>query len=55
MQAISVLYGNLSWLDSSSVEQQLVERQLSIKTIQTNSWFEAVRKIMQKYELLALD
>ena len=44
-------YGNLCRVDSSSVEQLLAGRPLSSKTMQSNSWFVAVRKIMQKYEL----
>ena len=46
-----ILYGNVCRLDSSSVEQQVADRQLSIETMQSNSWLVAVRKITQKYEL----
>ena len=38
-------------LDYSSVEQQLAERQLPIKTTQSNRWFVAVQKITVRYEL----
>ena len=45
------LYGNICRLDQTSVEWRLAERQLSVKTDKSNSWFIAIKKIFVTYGL----
>ncbi|MCG8048991.1 MAG: reverse transcriptase domain-containing protein [Candidatus Thiodiazotropha endolucinida] len=45
------LFGNITRLSKSSIERQLAERQLEIKTFRSKSWFIAVKKILLKYDL----
>lgn len=45
------LYGNISRLSDYSVEYRLAKRQLKIKTLDSHSWFIAVKKILIKYDL----
>ena len=44
-------FGNICRLQDDSVEKQLAERQLSVKTYKSNSWFVAIKGIRLKYEL----
>ena len=43
-QRVLTFFGNISRLPESSVENQLSVRQLAVKTLDSNSWFVAVRK-----------
>ena len=44
------LYGNICRLDQTSVEWRLAERQLSVKTDKSISWFIAIKKIFVTYD-----
>ncbi|CAC5377148.1 unnamed protein product [Mytilus coruscus] len=48
---ILTFYGNITRQEKSSIEWQLAERQLNVKSINSNSWFSLLRKIFLKYEL----
>ena len=45
------IYGNICRLDQTSIEWRLAERQLSLKTDKSNSWFIAIKKIFVTYGL----
>ncbi|CAC5421449.1 unnamed protein product [Mytilus coruscus] len=51
---IITLFGNITRSERSSIEWQLAERQLQIKTYSSNSWFIELKKICAKYEILDL-
>ena len=46
-----ILYGNICRLPDTSIERQLAERQLCVKTYATHSWFIAVKRLHLKYGL----
>ena len=48
---ILTFYGNITRQGKNSIEWQLAERQLNVKSINSNSWFSLLRKIFLKYEL----
>ena len=48
---ILTLFGNICRLDRSSIEWQIAERQLTIKSFKSNSWFIDLKKICAKYEI----
>lgn len=50
-QRVLNFFGNISRLPDSSVERQLSARQLAVKTLASNSWFVAVRKLCIMYGL----
>ena len=50
-QRVLTFFGNISRLPESSVENQLAVRQLAVKTLDSNSWFVAVRKLCIMYSL----
>ena len=50
-QRVLNLFGNTSRLPDSTVERQLSVRQLAVKTLDSNSWFIAVRKLCIMYGL----
>lgn len=45
------LYGGICRLGEDSVEKQLARRQLSVKSFTSNSWFVAVKRLLQRYKL----
>ena len=45
------LFGNVTRQDKSSTEQQLASRQLTVKSLNSHSWFIAVKKLLVKYGL----
>ena len=45
LQRVLTFFGNISRLPESSVENQLAVRQLTVKTLDNNSWFVAVVKL----------
>ena len=45
------MYGNICRLGETSVEKQLAMRQLAVKSIDSNSWYIAIRKILARYSL----
>ena len=45
------LFGNIARLDANSIEKRLALRQLTMKNINSGSWFSDVRKICIKYDL----
>ncbi|CAG2198574.1 unnamed protein product [Mytilus edulis] len=51
LKALS-LYGNITRADRSTIEWRLAERQLHLKTNQSNSWFIQIKKICLKYDIL---
>ncbi|CAG2206523.1 unnamed protein product [Mytilus edulis] len=51
LKALS-LYGNITRADRSTIEWRLAERQLHLKTNQSNSWFIEIKKICLKYDIL---
>ena len=46
-QRVLTFFGNISRLPESSVENQLADRQLTVKTLDSNSWFVEVSKLCQ--------
>lgn len=50
-QRILCFYGSICRLHNSSVEKQIALRQLTIKSMDSNSWFIAVKKLLMKYGL----
>ncbi|KAH3804301.1 hypothetical protein DPMN_132585 [Dreissena polymorpha] len=46
---------NICSLDESSIEKQILIRQIHVKTIDSNSWVTEIRKILWKYELGSLE
>ena len=48
---ILTLFNNICRQEDSSVEKQIAWRQLTVKTLKSNSWFIAVKKILWKYKL----
>ena len=48
---ILTLFNNICRQEDSSVEKQIAWRQLTVKTLESNSWFIAVKKILWKYKL----
>ena len=48
-QWVPTFFGNISRLPELSVKNQLVVRQLIVKTLDSNSWFVAVRKLCFMY------
>ena len=50
-QRVLNFFGNISRLPDSTVERQLSVRQLAVKTLDSNSWFVAVRKLCIMYGL----
>ena len=48
---VFTLFGNITRLANTSIENQLVKRQLEIKTFKSHSWFVAVKKTLLKYDL----
>ena len=50
-QRVLTFFGNISRLPELSVENQLAVRQLAVKTLDSNSWFVAVRKLCIMYGL----
>ena len=48
---ILILYGSICRLDESSIEKQLARRQLTVKGVDSYSWYTEVRKILVKYDL----
>ncbi|MES9904479.1 MAG: reverse transcriptase domain-containing protein [Sedimenticola sp.] len=49
------LFGNITRSPNTSIEKQLAERQLEVKSMNSNSWFIAVKKILLKYDLQSPD
>ena len=45
------MYGNICRLGETSVEKQLAMCQLAVKSIDSNSWYIAIRKILARYSL----
>ncbi|KAK3108656.1 hypothetical protein FSP39_012687 [Pinctada imbricata] len=45
------MFGNICGLPDESIEKQLANRQLSIKTFNSHSWFIKLRELQIKYEL----
>ena len=45
------LFGNVTRQEKSSTEQQLALRQLTVKSLNSHSWFIAVKKLLVKYGL----
>ena len=50
-QRVLTFFGKISRLPESSVENQLADCQLAVKTLDSNSWFVAVRKLCIMYGL----
>ena len=50
-QRVVTFFGNISRLPELSVENQLAVRKLKVKTLDSNSWFVAVKKICIMYGL----
>ena len=50
-QRVLTFYGNISRLPDTSVEKRLAERQLSIKSLDSHSWFVGVKKLCIMYGL----
>ena len=49
---VFTLYGNVTRLADTSIENPFAKRQLEIKTIKSHSWFVAVKKtLLKKYDL----
>ena len=48
---VFTLFGNITRLADTSIENQLAKRQLEIKTFKSHSWFVAVKKTLLKYDL----
>ena len=51
LQRVLTFFGNISRLPESSVENQLAVRQLTVNTLDSNSWFVAVGKLCITYGL----
>lgn len=45
------LFGNICRLGETAVEKQLARRQLAVKSIDSNSWYIAIRRFLIKYSL----
>ncbi len=45
------LFGNIVRSPDSSIELQVAKRQLEVKSLNSNSWFIAVKRILLKYDL----
>ena len=45
------LFGNVCRLGESSVQRQLVTRQLTVKSFSSHSWFLTIKKLLVKYGL----
>ena len=43
------LFGNITRLADTSIENKLAKRQLKVKTFKSHNWFVAVKKILIKY------
>lgn len=50
-QRVLAFFANICRLSKSSVEKQLAVRQLTVKTLDSHSWFVAVRKLCIVYGL----
>ena len=48
---VLTLFGNICRLDRKSTEWRIAERQLTIKTFKSNSWFIDLKKICVKYSI----
>ena len=46
------LFGNICRLQADSVEQRLARWQLSVKSLNSNSWFICIKKLLIKYNQL---
>ena len=44
-------FGNICRLEETAVEKQLARRQLAVKSLDSNSWYIAIRKFLAKYDL----
>ena len=46
------LYGNITRAKKSSIEWKLAERQLTIKSHESHSWFIEIKELCLKYDIL---
>ena len=51
LQRVLTFFGNITRLPESSIENQLAVRQLTVKTLDSNSWFVAVGTLCNMYGL----
>lgn len=48
---VLTMFGNITRAHKNSTEWKLAERQLHIKSLDSNSWFMEIKKLCIKYEL----
>jgi hypothetical protein len=56
VRVIKVLtfFGNITRSEHTSIEWRLAERQLQVKSYDSNSWFMDIRKICIKYDITVI-